>query len=172
MNSWPSCPAVVKTQKCRVPNESRTPSKHVWSSDATMRHTLIGMLETLAFMPVACRLEIKHEIINISTMMRNGKYGRIDIEMKEYSLAKNFSKVISQVMDNLSKIFLKITLELSPCAYQAAKSLTQSQYTDSKLKNHGKCQLIHADCWHLHVSCFEHYSIDVESQRRICSLWQ
>ena len=24
-NSWPSCPAVVKTQKCRVPNESHTP---------------------------------------------------------------------------------------------------------------------------------------------------
>ena len=85
--------------------------------------------------------------------------------MKEYSLAKNFSKVISQLMDDLSKIFLKITLELSPCTYQAAKSLTQSQYMDSKLKNYGKCQVIHSDCWHLHASCFECYGIDVESVR-------
>ena len=68
-------------------------------------------------------------------------------------------------MDDLSKIFLKITLELSPCTYQAAKSLTQSQYTDSKLKNCGKCQSIHADCWHLQVRCFECYSIDIESVR-------
>ena len=25
LNSWPSCPAVVKTQKCRAPNEWHTP---------------------------------------------------------------------------------------------------------------------------------------------------
>ena len=68
-------------------------------------------------------------------------------------------------MDDLSKIFLKITLELSPCTYQATKSLTQSQYTDLKLKNHGKCQVIHPDCWHLHASCFEYYGFDVESVR-------
>ena len=45
-------------------------------------------------------------------MMKNGKYGHIDIQMKEYSLAKN----ISQLMDDLSKVFLKITLDLSPCS--------------------------------------------------------
>ena len=37
-------------------------SKHMWSSDMTMTHALIGMLETLAFMPIAYGLEIKHEI--------------------------------------------------------------------------------------------------------------
>ena len=49
-------------------------SKHMRSSDTTMRHALIGMLETLAFMQIAYRLKIKHQIINIYTMMRNGKY--------------------------------------------------------------------------------------------------
>ena len=62
-------------------------------------------------------------------------------------------------------LFLKVTLELSPCTYQAAKSLTQSQHTDSKLKNHGKRQVIHPGYWHLHASCFECYGIDVESVR-------
>ena len=36
---------------------------------------------------------------------------------------------------------------------------------DSKLKNHGKCQVIHPDCWHLHASCFKCQGIDVESVR-------
>ena len=70
---------------------------------------------------------------------------------------------MSQLIDDISKIFIIIALKMSPCAYACAKNLSRSQYTDTKLKTRGKCQAIHADCWHLHASAFERYSIDVES---------
>ena len=121
------------------------------------------MLECLPFMPLVYALEIKHEFVNIYTMKRNLKYARVDVEIKEYSFAWNMGQVMSELIDDLSKIFIMITLEISPCAYACAKSLSRSQYTDTKFKNWGKCQAIHNDCWHLHASAFERYTIDVEN---------
>ena len=121
------------------------------------------MLECLAFMPLVYALEIKHEIVNIYMMKRNLKYARVDVEIKEYSFARNIGQVMSELIDDLSKIFITIALEISPCEYACAKSLTRSQYTDTKLKNQGKCQATHANCWYLHASAFERYTIDVEN---------
>ena len=121
------------------------------------------MLECLAFMLLVYALEIKHEIVNIYMIKRNLKYARVDMEIKEYSFAWNMGQVMSELIDDLSKIFITITLEISPCTYACAKSLSRSQYTDTKLKNWGKCQTIHTDCWHLHASAFERYTTDVEN---------
>ena len=41
----------------------------------------------------------------------------------------------------------------------------QAEYTDSKLRNHGKSVALHEDCWYLHASAFERYKLGVESVR-------
>ena len=103
-------------------------------------------------------LEIKHEIMKIYTMKRNLKYGRVDVESKEFSLAGSLQRMretLYCLIDDLSKIFLTIALELTPCAFAVAKYLQHAGYMDSKLLNHGRCVLLHEDCWHLHASSFE-----------------
>ena len=80
------------------------------------------MLECLAFIPLVYALEIKHKIVNIYTMKRNLKYTTVDVEIKEYSFARNMGQVMSELTDDLSKIFITIALEISPCAYACAKS--------------------------------------------------
>ena len=69
------------------------------------------------------------------------------------------------LIDDLSKIFLTIALELTPCAFAVAKYLQHAGYTDSKLLNRGRCVLLHEDCWHLHASSFKQYNLDIESKR-------
>ena len=91
-----------------------------------MHHTFIGMLESLAFMPVVYALEIKHEIVNIYTMRRNLQFAGVDAKIKEFSFGQNMGQVMSQLIDDLSKIFITIALEMSPCAYACAKSISRS----------------------------------------------
>ena len=67
--------------------------------------------------------------------------------------------------DDPSQIFLTIAPEFSPCAFATAKYFQQAGYTDSKLRNHGKSVALHENCWHLHASAFERYTLDVESVR-------
>ena len=103
-------------------------------------------------------LEIKHEIMKIYTMKRNLKYDRVDVESKEFSLAGSLQKMretLYCLIDDLSKIFLTIALELTPCAFAVAKYLQHAGYMDLKLLNHGRCVLLHEDCWYLHASSFE-----------------
>ena len=143
-------------------------SKAVWSADSTMRSMFIGMLESLYYMPVSYGLEIKHEIMKIYTMKRNLKYDRVNVKSKEFTLAGSPQKMrhtLYCLIDDLSKIFLTIALELTPCAFAVAKYLQHTGYTDSKLLNRGRCVLLHEDCWHLHASSFERYILDIESKR-------
>ena len=182
--AWPTCATHTKMHKCQQPNESHTldivlmllpedrsesleipafcveivGSKAIWSTDSTMRSMFIGMLESLSHMPVSYGLEIKHEIMKIYTMKRNLKYDRVDVESKEFSLAVSLQKMrqtLYCLIDDLSKIFLTIALELTPCAFAVAKYLQHTGYTDSELLNHGRCVLLHEDCWYLHASSFE-----------------
>ena len=116
------------------------------------------MLESLSYMPVSYGLEIKHETMKIYTMKRNLKYDRVDVESKEFSLAGSPQKMrqtLYCLIDDLSKIFLTIALELTPCAFAVAKYIQHTGYMDSKLLNHGRCVLLHEDCWHLHASSFK-----------------
>ena len=182
--TWPTCATCTKIHKCQQPNESHTPdivlmllpedrsesleipafcveivgSKVIWSADSTTRSMFIGMLKSLSYMPVSYGLEIKHETMKIYTMKRNLKYDRVDVESKEFSLAGSPQKMrqtLYCLIDDLSKIFLTIALELTPCAFAVAKYLQHAGYMDSKLLNHGRCVLLHEDCWHLHASSFE-----------------
>ena len=166
--AWPTCTTRTKMHKCQQPNESHTPdivlmllpedrsesleipafcvkivgSKAVWSADSTMQSMFIGMLESLSYMPVSYGLEIKHETMKIYTMKRNLKYNRVDVESKEFSLAGSPQKMrqtLYCLIDDLSKIFLTIALELTPCAFAVAKYLQHAGYTDSKLLNRGRC---------------------------------
>ena len=143
-------------------------SKAVWSADSTTRSMFIGMLESLSYMPMSYGLEIKHETMKIYTMKRNLKYDRVDVESKDFSLAGSLQKkrqTLYCLIDDLSKIFLTIALELTPCAFAVAKYLQHTGYTDSKLLNRGRCVLLHEDCWHLHASSFKRYNLDIESKR-------
>ena len=109
-------------------------------------------------MPVLYGLEIKHEIMKIYTMKRNLKYNRVDVESKEFSPAGSPQKMrqtLYCLIDDLSKIFLTIALELNPCVFAVAKNLQHAGYMDLKLLNHGRCVLLHKDCWHLHASSLE-----------------
>ena len=72
------------------------------------------------------------------------------MEVKEYPFA-HMGQVMSELIDGLSKIFIMIALEISPCACACAKSLLRSQYTDTKLKKLGEmpgdtCQLLELLC--------------------------
>ena len=192
--AWPTCATNTKTHKCQQQNESHTldivlmllpedrsesleilafcgeivGSKAIWSTDSTTRSMFIGMLESLSYMPVLYGLEIKHEIMKIYTMKRNFKYDQVDVESKEFSLAGSPQKMrqtLYCLIDDLSKMFLTIALELTPCAFAVAKYLQHAGYMDSKLLNHGRCVLLHKDCWHLHASSFEQYTLDIESKR-------
>ena len=62
-------------------------SKNIWSCDTTALHAFIGMLESLAFMPVVYALEIKHKIVNIYMMRGNLQFACVDVEIKEFSFA-------------------------------------------------------------------------------------
>ena len=119
-------------------------------------------------MLVSYTLEIKHEIITIYTMKRILKFDRVDIESKEFSLAgsaQRMKNTFYSIIDDLSQTFLMIALEFSPCTFATVKYFQQAGYTDSKVRNCGKSVALHENCWHLHDSAFERYTLDVESVR-------
>ena len=97
----------------------------------------MGMLESLAFMPVVYALEIKHKIVNIYMMTRNLQFAHVDVEIKEFSFAQNMEQVMTQLIDNLSKIFITIAHEMGPCTYACAKSLQGASILTQSLKIRG-----------------------------------